>query len=74
MIRVDLLNGEIARAGYSKASLARKLGITPKTFYRKEKAGVFNSNEIEAIVRECGITEPLPIFFPEFVTQQVTSE
>ena len=69
MIRVDLLNGEIARAGMSKADLAKKIGMTPKTFYLKEKRGIFGSDEIEKIIKECGITNPMPIFFPDFVTQ-----
>ena len=72
MIRKDLLEGEIARAGYSKASLARKIGITPKTFYIKEKTGVFGRDEIVKIVEACGIERPMAIFFPEFVAQQET--
>jgi len=72
MIRIDLLNGEIARAGFNKASLARKIGIAPRTFYNKEKKGVFGSDEIVKIVKECGITDPVRIFFPEFVAQDGT--
>lgn len=69
MLRKDLLDGEIARAGYSKARLANEIGMTPKTFYSKEKKGSFGSAEIVSIVRVLGIKEPVPIFFPEFVTQ-----
>ena len=72
MIRVDLLNGEIARAGFSRATLAVKIGMTPKTFYAKEKKGVFGSDEIEKIVEACGIENPLPIFFPSFISYQET--
>lgn len=72
MIRADLLNGEIARAGFSKAALAERIGMTPKTFYLKEKRGVFGSDEIEKIVKVCKIADPMPIFFPDFVSQQVT--
>ena len=72
MIRQDLLNGEIARAGFSKAALAKKIGMTPKTFYTKEKIGVFNSDEIEKIIAECNIKNPMPIFFPDFVSRQET--
>ena len=73
MIRTDLLNGEIARAGLSKALLARKIGMTPKTFYTKEKKGVFGSDEIEKIVRICNIADPMPVFFPDFVSRQETN-
>jgi len=72
MIRQDLLNGEIARSGMSRAMLAKKIGISPKTFYNKEKKGVFNSDEIVKIVKECKIAEPMPIFFPEFVSLNET--
>jgi DNA-binding XRE family transcriptional regulator len=72
MIREDLLNGEIARAGYSKAALARAIGMTPKTFYNKEKTGGFGRDDIANIVMLCNIQNPIPIFFPEFVTHQVT--
>lgn len=73
MVRIDLLEGEIARAGLSDAELARRMGITPKTFYAKKKKGVFGSDEIEKIVKECGIAHPMPIFFPDFVSQQETT-
>lgn len=74
MIRTDLLHGEMARAGINKTRMAEKLGITPKTFYAKEKKGVFGSDEIEIIVRECGIKDPMPIFFPDFVTHDATNK
>lgn len=74
MIRRDLLNGEIARAGLTKSALAVKIGITPKTFYAKEKKGVFGSDEIEKIVKICEIANPMPIFFPDFVSQQETNK
>ena len=72
MIRSDLLNGEIARAGMSRATLATKIGMTPKTFYEKEKKGIFGSDEIEKIVEVCGIKDPMRIFFTSFVSQQET--
>ena len=72
MIRADLLNGEIARAGLSRASLARRIGMTPKTFYLKEKKGKFRIDEIEKIVKECNIEKPVPIFFPDFVSSDET--
>lgn len=72
MVDKRLLDGEIAKAGISRAELARRIGITPKTFYDKEKKGVFGSDEIVRIVSEIEIKEPVPIFFPEFVTQQET--
>ena len=72
MVRRDLLDGEIAKAGLSRAAVAVRIGITPKTFYDKEKKGIFGSDEIVKIVQVCNIADPMPIFFPEFVAQQET--
>ena len=72
MIRIDLLNGEIARAGMSKAELAKKIGIAPKTFYLKEKKGIFGSDEIVKIAEVCQMEDPIRVFFPEFVAQHST--
>ena len=68
MIRTDLLKGEIAKAGYSQASLAYELGIVPKTFYHKMKIGIFNSNEIEAMIDILSIADPVPVFFAKKVS------
>lgn len=69
MVQKNLLYGEIAKAGFSRAEVARRIGITPKTFYNKANKGVFGSDEIVRIVDICNITDPLPIFFPEFVSR-----
>ena len=69
MVQKNLLYGEIAKAGFSRAEVARQIGITPKTFYAKAKKGVFGSDEIVKIVDVCKIAEPMPIFFPEFVSR-----
>ena len=46
MIKTDLLKGKIAECGFSQKQLALKLEMTPNTFYRKMKSGVFDSDEI----------------------------
>ena len=69
MLKTNLLYGEIAKAGLSRAEVARRIGITPKTFYNKAKKGTFGSDEIVKIVEVCNIEEPMPIFFPEFVSR-----
>jgi hypothetical protein len=48
--------------------MARIIGKTPKTFYNKMKAGVFDSDEIEAMVRDLDIQNPMEIFFAAEVT------
>lgn len=68
MIDRNGLRGEIARSGYSQSGIAKILGITPKTFYSKMKKGVFDSDEIEIMIRELHIEDPVKIFFAENVT------
>ena len=68
MIQTNLLKGEIVKAGYSQATLAEKLGISSKSFYNKMKKGVFNSNEIEAMIALLSISDPVKIFFAKNVS------
>lgn len=63
MIRTDKLSGVIAENGYTKADVAKKIGMTPKTFYSKMKKGVFGSDEIEAMILLLRIQNPVEIFF-----------
>lgn len=68
MIDVNKLRGIMAERGRSGQDMARVIKKTPKTFYAKMKAGVFNSDEIEAIVRDLEIENPMEIFFADKVT------
>ena len=68
MIRTDLLKGEIAKAGYSQSKLANELKMTPKTFYSKMKKGIFNSNEIDAMINLLRIENPVQVFFAQKVS------
>lgn len=65
MIRIDMLRGEIAKNGYSQTDIARMIGVTPKTFYDKMKRGIFGSDEIEVMIRELRIEDPVAIFFAD---------
>jgi hypothetical protein len=68
MIAVQKLVGVMAEKRISGKLMARKIGITPKTFYTKMKRGVFGSDEIEVMIDVLGIEDPLPIFFAKKVT------
>ena len=68
MIDTNELRGIIAKNGLSQSEWARKLGMTPKTFYDKMKKGVFSSNEIEKMIVQLGIENPIAIFFVNNVT------
>jgi hypothetical protein len=68
MIDVNKLRGRMAEKGRNGLDMARVIKKTPKTFYAKMKAGVFDSDEIEAMVKDLEIKNPLEIFFAEEVT------
>ena len=68
MIDVSKLRGKMAERGRSGQDMAKVIGKTPKTFYAKMKAGVFDSAEIEAMVKDLEIEDPVAIFFAEEVT------
>ena len=68
MVNVKKLRGLMAEKGRSGKDMARVIKKTPKTFYEKMKKGVFDSDEITAIVEDLAITNPLEIFFAEEVT------
>lgn len=69
MVNVQKLRGKMAEKGRSGIDMARVIKKTPKTFYEKMKKGVFDSDEITAIVDDLDIENPLEIFFAEEVTQ-----
>lgn len=63
MIRTDELRGIIAKNGLSQSDVAKMIGITPKTFYEKMKSGVFGSDEIQIMIDNLHIENPITIFF-----------
>ena len=63
MIKTNELRGIIAKNGLSQSDVTIKIGITPKTFYEKMKNGVFGSDEIQIMIDELHIDDPLAIFF-----------
>lgn len=68
MIQRNLLRSEMVKAGYTQAELSKKLGMASKTFSLKMKKGVFNSNEIDAMIELLDIRDPVGIFFAKEVT------
>ena len=63
MIRTDKLRGIISERGLSQTNVAHLIGITPKTFYEKMAKGVFGSDEIQVMIDELHIDDPMAIFF-----------
>ena len=65
MVDTNLLRGKIAEKGNSQLEIAKAIGITPKTFYNKMNKKVFGSDEIEIMIDELGIENPMEIFLPK---------
>lgn len=63
VIKTNELRGIIAKNGLSQTDVAKMIGVTPKTFYEKMKNGVFGSDEIQIMIDELHIDDPMPIFF-----------
>ncbi|MFR6513305.1 MAG: helix-turn-helix domain-containing protein [Ruminococcus sp.] len=65
MIKTDELRGIIAKNGLSQTDVAKMIGITPKTFYEKMKIGIFGSDEIQIMIDNLNIADPMSIFFAQ---------
>ncbi len=68
MIKTDELRGIIAKNGKSQKEIAKMIGVTPKTFYVRMQKGVFGSDEIQIMIDELHIDNPMDIFFATKVT------
>ena len=68
MIDVDKLRGAIAEKRLSQRKVAKKLGISDKTFYDKMKKGIFSSAEIEIMIDMLSLDDPMSIFFADGVS------
>lgn len=63
MVDVDELRGIIAKNKKTQTDVAKMLGITPKTFYLRMKKGIFGSDEIQIMINELHIEDPIKVFF-----------
>ena len=73
MIRTDLLKEQIARNGMTQVQVARRLGLTPRTFYKRMRLGVFRSDEMEAMVELLKLQNPMAIFFGDTLAEHERS-
>lgn len=65
MVNVDELRGKLTARNITHAEMAKKLGITPKTFTSRIKKKIFMSDEIDTMVEVLGLDkdEAWKIFF-----------
>lgn len=68
MVNTDELRGIIAKNGKTQSDIAKMLNITPKTFYIRMKKGIFGSDEIQIMIKELNIKNPMDIFFANEIT------
>ena len=68
MVNAKKLRGIIAENGKTQADVANMIGITPKTFYSRMQKGVFGSDEIQVMIDNLHIQNPMDIFFAKKVT------
>lgn len=68
MVNTDKLRGIIAENKKTQTDIAKMIGITPKTFYLRMQKGVFGSDEIQIMIDNLHIENPMEIFFAEKVT------
>ena len=68
MVNTDELRGVIAKNGKTQSDVAKMLNIIPKTFYMRMQKGVFGSDEIQIMIDELHIDNPMDIFFAKEAT------
>lgn len=70
MVNINKLKGLIVEKGFTQSEMAKKMGISDRTFYNKMKRKVFNSDEIVemASILSIGEKDVIAIFFDQNVT------
>ena len=63
MVDSSKLKSIIVLNNMTQESVARAIGMAPKTFYCKMKKRVFGSDEIEKMMGLLNIDDPMPVFF-----------
>ena len=51
-----------------KKEVVTMIGVTPKTFYMRMQKGVFGSDEIQIMIDNLKIDQPMDIFFAKEAT------
>lgn len=65
MVNTDELRGIFAKNKKTQTDIAKMIGVTPKTFYLRMQKGVFGSDEIQIMINELNIENPMEIFLPK---------
>ena len=62
MINQKALKAEIIRNGMTQESVAKSIGMSTATFWRKMKAGTFGIDEVERLIDLLHISDPVSVF------------
>ena len=65
MLDKNALKAEIVRNGLTQKEVAKKLGISEKTFIMRMKKGIFGTDEVELMIKLLKIKNPMAIFFAD---------
>lgn len=68
MVNTNKLRGIFAENKKTQTDIAKMIGVTPKTLYLKMQKGVFGSDEIQVMINELHIDNPMDVFFAKQVT------
>lgn len=63
MVDIARLRGIFYEHHDSLVQVAKVIGVTPQTMYRRMRSGIFGSDEIETMIKHYDIKDPMPIFF-----------
>ncbi|MCD7723518.1 MAG: DUF739 domain-containing protein [Clostridiales bacterium] len=63
MLDKKALKAAIVKNGYTQEYVAKKIGMSSRTFSNKIKKGVFGSDEIEKMTLLLQLDKPWEIFF-----------
>lgn len=61
----NALKAEIVKNGYTQEQVAKMVGLSGTTFYRRMRDGNFGLDTVNELIRILEIREPGPIFFDQ---------
>lgn len=67
MVNSQKLKAIIVERNMTQQQVAASIGIAPYTLTRKLRRGVFNTDEIEMLVKLLDIDDPIAVFFPKWL-------
>lgn len=70
VVDIEALKLAMFKRGFSQTSLAKEIGISPRTVYSRFRNGKFRLNEIEAIKDALKLEDPVAIFFAKKVSDK----